>query len=217
MSIAVPPPAHITPDRRIFEDLVTALASYAALTTGLLTHSSGIPFRFQKGGPLELMKLGRLTERRDNSTTAIVVNPASILTALTNNEWPTSLDLVFEKYLPPPPTLLGTRLGAQRRVTDNIIEHAFIAYYARHEDEINAARGKLGPGGHPTLAFACAIRNAFAHRGAIHFEGRKKSANVTVTWRGLSFSTQDHGEPVMGKYMGTGDVVLLMLDMDPLF
>src|SRR5262245_61934146 len=97
--------------------------------------------------------------------------------------------------------------GVQRKITDHIIELAFLAYHARHEDRINGARGKAG--GPPTLAFACAIRNAFAHGGALHF----RPGTGTVSWRGLSLSARENCEPVLGKHLLAGDVVLLMLDM----
>jgi hypothetical protein len=99
------------------------------------------------------------------------------------------------------------------RILANIIEHAFIAYYERCSDEINNARSTAGTGGLPTLAFANAIRNAFAHGGIIHIA----NPGVTVSWGGLSYSNADNGRQIMYNDMSQGDVILLMLEMDKLF
>src|SRR5262249_19144988 len=137
--------------------------------------------------------------------------------------WPTSLDLKFEVVTEMGTTTLpvsaaapvGSPLGGIKRISANIIEHAFIAYYEHHADEINRARSKAGVAGLPTLAFANVIRNAFAHGGVIHFT--KKKAGVTVSWGGLSYSNKDNGRQVMYNDMSQGDVILLMLEMDQLF
>jgi hypothetical protein len=213
MAITVPPPITITPgSHRFFEDLITALASQAALTAGYVTHASPIGYRFVDDSP---MRLSCLTRREARSTLEIEVKPASILTPLTKFQWPTSLDLRFEVVTdvtnvgtapaPAPVTVPMMRLYA------NIIEHAFIAYYERHRDEINVARSKAG--GSPTLDFAWALRNAFAHGGTIHFT----KPGVVVSWGGLSYSDKDNGRQVIYNDMSQGDVILLMLEMEGLF
>jgi hypothetical protein len=81
MTIVVPPPITITPDKhRFFEDLITALASQAALTAGYVTHASPIAYRFPDDGTI---RLSCLTRREVRSTLEIEVKPASILTPLT--------------------------------------------------------------------------------------------------------------------------------------
>jgi hypothetical protein len=234
MSIVPPSPVTITPaTHRFFDDLVTALASQAALVAGYSTHAQGTPYRFLDDWT---MRLGCKTQREGNSTLEIEVKPAAMLTPLTQFSWPTSLDLNFGvvttvaignagegvsgvlsaagqavvlilRPMPDPPAM--PPLNGMARLEANIMEHAFIAYYERHLDEINAARSR----DNPTLAFANAIRNAFSHGGSIHFT----KAVTPVTWGGLSYSEKDNGRQVLYNDMSQGDVILLMLDMDKLF
>lgn len=221
MSITAPPPITITPvTHRFFDDLVTALASQAALTAGCVTHASSTSYRFLDDWP---MRLCCLTRRDAKSTLEIEVKRAAMLTPLTQFGWPTSLDLKFEVVAEAgAPAVAGnavapvtTPLGGIKRISANIIEHAFIAYYERYVDEINEARSKVGAGGLPTLAFANVVRNAFAHGGIIHFT--KNKAGVIVSWGGLSYSDKDNDRQVMYNDMSQGDVILLMLEMDKLF
>jgi hypothetical protein len=220
MSIDVPPPVTIGPGtHRFFDDLITALAAQASLTAGYLTHAGHSGYRFLDDWP---MRLVCLTRRDGNSILEIELKPASILTPLTKFAWPTSLDLKFEVV-----TNVGTSastasstatitspLGGMQRIYATIIEHAFIAYFERHRNEINNARSRAG-GGLTALAFANALRNSFAHGGVIHFE--KGKAGLIVSWAGLSYSDQDNGRQVMYNDMSQGDVILLMLEMDRLF
>ena len=221
MSIAVPPSVTITPGtHRFFDDLVTALASQAALTAGYFTHAGHPGYRFLDDWP---MKLGCMTRREVNSILEIEIKPASMLTPLTKFSWPTSLELKFEVVTNvgttastlPAAAPVTSPLSGMKRICANIIEHAFIAYYERHKDKINDARSNAGAGGLPTLAFANALRNTFAHSGVIHFTNEK--AGVTVSWCGLSYSDKDNGRQVMYNDMSQGDVILLMLEMDGLF
>jgi hypothetical protein len=211
---------HHAGDPRFFDDLVTALASQAALTAGYVTHASGRAYRFLDDSTL---RLGCLTRREGKSTLEVEVQPATLLTPLTTLSWPSSLDLKFEIV-----TEVGTTassasscdagaspLDGIQRIHANIIEHAFIAYYERHADQINVARSKPGAEGLQTLAFANMIRNAFAHGGIVHFTRDK--AGVEVSWAGLSYSERDNGRQIMYRDMSQGDVILLLLEMDGLF
>jgi hypothetical protein len=219
MSITVPPPVTLTPStHRFFDDLVTALASHAAVTAGYFTHAAQYAYRFGEDNPMRMMCL---TRRAGNSTLEIELTPEGLLTPLAQGSWPTSLDLTFHvttnvgTTTPPPPTAapVTAPLSGIKRIQANIFEHAFIAYYERCSKEISDARSKGG--GHPTLAFATTIRNSFAHGGVIHFDPKK--AGVTVSWGGLSYSIKDNGRQVMYNDMSQGDVILLMLEMDGLF
>jgi hypothetical protein len=214
MAIAVPTPVTITPaTNHSFDDLVTALASYSALTLGLFAQASGFPFRYGPG-MVEKFSLPRLSERQGSSTLAVVFDPAAILASTKDGGWPGNMELRFEEAYLPPENMRGTPLSPQRRVTDNVIQHAFIAYWERNKDAIEKVWSIKG-GGPAPLGFGWAVRNAFAHNGRIFFE--KRYVGVTVGWRGLSFSIADNGEPVIGKHMIAGDVVQLMLDLDRLF
>lgn len=220
MILTVPPPLTIMPaTHRFFDDLVTALASQAALTAGYVTHASGRAYRFLEDSTL---RLGCLTRREGQSTLEVEVQPATLLTPLTMFAWPTRLDLKFEivtemgTAASPPSSYdaVGSPLDGIQRMHANIIEHAFIAYYERHSDKINIARSKAGAGRLPTLAFANVVRNAFAH-GGIHFTGKK--AGAEVSWGGLSYSERDNGRQIMYRDISQGDVILLLLEMDGLF
>lgn len=76
MSIIVSPPVTLTPGtHRFFDDLVTALASQAALTAGYFTHAGHIGYRFLDDWP---RRLSCITRREGNSTLEIDVKPASM-------------------------------------------------------------------------------------------------------------------------------------------
>ena len=219
MSIVAPTDITLTPGtHRFFDDLVTALASQAALSAGYISHAHSTDYRFRD--EMET-SLGCLTKRDGKYSLEIGVKPEPMLTLITKFDWPTSLELKFrvmENMGSTPvsasqtaPTIF-TLTGIQRLLA-NIIEHAFIAYYERYSDEINNSRSTAGVGGLPTLAFANAIRNAFAHGGIIHII----NPSVTVSWGGLSYSNADNGRQIMYNDMSQGDVILLMLEMDKLF
>jgi hypothetical protein len=238
MGIIAPQPVTITPStHRFFDDLVTALASQAALSAGYSSHASNSLYRFLDDWT---MRLACLTRRDGKSTLEIEIKPASMLTPLTQGEWPVSLTLIFgvvkevgvEKagqgvtgvlaaagdtvtfaFSPPPPVPAFSPMTGMQRISANIVEHAFLAYYERHVKEICDAKSKAGKGGMPTLAFATAIRNAFAHDGKIHITKPKDPAS----WGGLSYTDKNNGRQVMYNDMTQGDVILLMLEMDKLF
>jgi hypothetical protein len=153
----------------------------------------------------------------------VEVKPAGMLTPLTKFAWPTSLDLKFEVVTetgtaegsPPEVAAVTSPLVGIKRMSANIIEHAFVAYYECYKEAINNARSRAGVGALPTLAFARVIRNAFAHGGIIHFDS--PTAGGTGSWCGLSYSYRDNGRQVMYNDLTQGDVILLLLEMDKLF
>src|SRR5262249_43163024 len=148
-----------------------------------VTHAGQASYRFLDDWPL---RLPCLTRRELSSTLEIEFKPATILTPLNRGVWPSSLELTFEivtEVDAPPPSPPASPPVC--KLYAHIIQQAFIAYYERNAAAIDSARSRAGPGGLPTLAFANAVRNAFAHGGVIHFTPAK--AGVTVSWGGLSY------------------------------
>lgn len=62
------------------------------------------------------------------------------------------------------------------------------------------------------LKFARMTRNAFGHGGILDIRSRKASAS----WRGLTLSAANHGQQMLYNHIASGDVVLLMLDVEDL-
>jgi hypothetical protein len=63
----------------------------------------------------------------------------------------------------------------------------------------------------PVLAFCRVVRNAIAHNGRVRIDNAKAPP---VTWRGLTYSYSDNGLAILGPGVGTGDLLILLFDLD---
>lgn len=93
----------------------------------------------------------------------------------------------------------------------SLYEHAFISYY---ESNVDAMRAKHGTARHwpAVLTFGRIVRNSFAHGGTVNIID---AANAT--WNGVTLSDANNGERVLYNHLSSGDLTLLMIDMDQMF
>jgi hypothetical protein len=63
----------------------------------------------------------------------------------------------------------------------------------------------------PVLAFCRVVRNAIAHDGRVRIANAKAPP---VSWRGLTYGYGDNGKALLGPGVGTGDLLILLFDLD---
>ena len=103
------------------------------------------------------------------------------------------------------------RTGGLHGVMANVIAPIFIMFFERYNDWLTDTLGRgSADTWHPTLNFCRVVRNAAAH-GSINF--RNPSA-PSVSWRDLTYSPADNGNPVIGTDMQIGEILALMFDAD---
>jgi hypothetical protein len=62
------------------------------------------------------------------------------------------------------------------------------------------------------LTFARIVRNAFAHGGTVNI-----TDGAAAAWNGLNYSQAENGRRVLYNDLSSGDLTLLMVDMDTMF
>lgn len=93
-----------------------------------------------------------------------------------------------------------------------LVGDAFVSYYERHLDAVEARWDKESKGKWPMVWwFAWAVRNACSHNGKIHF---KTESHPAVHWRSLSYSYANNGRPVLFDDLTGVELILLMEEMD---
>lgn len=93
-----------------------------------------------------------------------------------------------------------------------LVGDAFVSYYERHLDAVEAIWGKESKGKWPMVWwFAWAVSNACSHNGKIHFKTEKHPA---VQWRSLKYDFNDNGRSILFDDLTGVELILLMEDMD---
>jgi hypothetical protein len=135
-----------------------------------------------------------------------------LLSAIAVQSWPTSIRLTI-CAMPQPASLMRTATpSGVQRLTGSIHAHAFLTYYENAKHEIETRYG-ADPGRWPgALKFARTTRNAFGHGGTLNIRNPK----ATATWRGLALTHLNNGERMLFNHVASGDLILLMLDVEDL-
>lgn len=93
-----------------------------------------------------------------------------------------------------------------------LIGDAFVSYYERHLDAVEARWGRESHGNWPMVWwFAWAVRNACSHNGKIYIKGRDHPA---VNWRSLKYEFNDNGRSILFDDLTGVELILLMEEMD---
>jgi hypothetical protein len=93
----------------------------------------------------------------------------------------------------------------------SLYEHAFVTYFEKNCADMRAKYG--GKKSYPdALNFGRIVRNAFAHGGKLNIKD-----GIPGTWGGISYSERDNGRQVLYNDLSSGDLTLLMIDMDAEF
>jgi hypothetical protein len=140
-----------------------------------------------------------------------------------------AMRMVFSQLQPPineikmvqrvrkPAYLMGKRipnrnyLGPLEQRYSSLDRQLVISYFERHQDEI---RQKFGGQKHwPAVwQFGRVVRNAAAHDGALYFAGHTNQ--ISVSWKGLEYTSADQGRIIFNRDLGLADLILLLIEMD---
>jgi hypothetical protein len=92
----------------------------------------------------------------------------------------------------------------------NLISPVFVDYFEAYKEWLY--RKLNNPDNWPSAwRFGWMVRNAMSHNGMVHF--LKKGP--PVSWHGLTYSYDDNDKvKIVGNVLSTGDIVILMFDMD---
>ena len=140
----------------------------------------------------------------------VVFQGDEVLAPFARQSWPTEIHLTFQTRGNPPPKSASPT--AVQLLMASFYEHAFITYYEKNCDSIRAKYGKTKqwPG---ILNFGRIVRNAFAHNGEINIVDPAEK----VSWGNLSYSMNDNGRRVLYNDLTSGDLTLLLIEMDSAF
>jgi hypothetical protein len=202
-------PITLTPGtHRFFNQLATAQAATATVIQGFTatviqssTASQGSNMTFTKGAKVQQVCHCKNVE--------VVFEPAEVTGPLSRWQWPSEIHLEFMQSNGPPPSTSDP--NAVQLLMASLYEHAFITYFEKNAAEM---RAKLGPKSQwpEVLTFGRIVRNAFAHGGSINI-----TDGISATWGERSYSPSDKGRRVLYNDLSTGDLTLLMVEMDALF
>lgn len=194
-------PALATPTHRCFDPLVTAEACITGYMRG----------HMQQAGMI-LPSQGSIRHVCFVEQAEIECDVHSVFAAIAAQAWPGSIQLVASSMPQPTSTRRTSKPDGIQRLTGSIHAHAFLTYYENVLRDIEVRYGtdpKQWPG---VLKFARMTRNAFGHGGSLEVRSSKASAS----WRGLTLSYANNGEHLLYNHIASGDVILLMLDVEDL-
>lgn len=194
-------PALATPTHRCFDPLVTAEAGIAGYLRG---HTQQAGIRFFPQGPIRHVCFVEQAE--------IECDVHPVLSAIAAQSWPTSIHLIASSMPQSTTTARTSTPDGIQRLTGSIHAHAFLTYYENARPNMEARYGTKPEQWPEVLKFARMTRNAFGHGGILEIRSPKASAS----WRGLTLSDANHGEQMLYNYIASGDVILLMLDVEDL-
>jgi hypothetical protein len=184
---------------RFFNELVTAQAAMAGYLAGHITEASGTGTAYGETGLIQ--------QQCHTVPLELEVPAGKVLGTVVDQRWPQSVILRFHPG--PAPAKTATLNGIQN-LMGSLYQQAFIAYFERNRDAIEAKFDKVRNGKWPmVLQFGRAVRNAFAHGGTVDIR-----EDITVTWRGVTYSPVENGRQVLYNDLSQGDLTILMVDMD---
>ena len=210
MPFAIPTPINgqipvlVNPSHRCFDSLVTAEAGIAGYMLGYLQQAgTQSPHGLRLlHGPMRHVCFVEQAEIECN------VNP--ILADIGTLSWPTSIQLIASTIPQSTSSPRTSNPDGIQRLTGSIHAHAFLTYYENIKSEIKSHHGNNPEHWPEILKFARMTRNSFGHGGILDI----RNPNATASWRGLTLTQANNGEQMLYNHIASGDVVLLMLDVE---
>lgn len=197
-----------TPDRHgFYEELVRLVITLSAIGIAFELHASGAANSYGINDPLVLEGKPELSSLEIHFFPRPLYN--RLLNAKENQAEVVKLIKKPINRLSPkhPIQLNNVQLMMARLVGD-----AFVSYYERHLDPVEARWGREREGRWPMVWwFAWAVRNACSHNGKIFIKGRDHSP---VKWRSLKYDFYDNGRNVLFDDLTGVELILLMEEMD---
>lgn len=195
-------PITLTPQtHRFFHQLATAQAATAAYIVGHRTQAGGVPGAYLTGSLISQVCYTRKEE--------LEFDPSEVLGPISKGIWPSVIHLKFHPgggrpSATPKPDAVQLLMGS-------LYEHAFITYFEKNRSQIDANYGATHRWPN-VLTFGRIVRNAFAHGGTVDIRD-----GATATWGGITYSPSDNGRRVLYNDLSSGDLTLLMVEMDAQF
>ena len=186
---------------RFFRQLATAQAATAAYLIGHIVQAGGTPPSFSESSPITQVCFTQPVE--------LEFNPKETLGPFSKGIWPPMINLKFHAASSRPPG--NSNLSAIQLLMGSLYEHAFISYFENVRDQIEAKHGTASNWPN-VLTFGRLVRNAFAHGGTLDIRN-----NASATWGGISYSRSENGRQVLYNDLSSGDLTLLMVEIDALF
>jgi hypothetical protein len=187
---------------RFFHNLATAQAATAAYFLGSVIQRGGTPTPFVPGITISQVCYTKSIE--------VVFEPKEILDGISNGRWPATIQLMFQVSSGRPSTATAN-LTTVQLLMGSLYEHAFIAYFENNRPAIKKRYGRVS-NWPSVLNFGRIVRNAFAHGGTIDIRD-----STSETWNGLSYSQSANGRQILYNDLSSGDLTLLMIEMDAAF
>jgi hypothetical protein len=186
---------------RFFKQLATAQAATAAYLIGHMYQAGGTPPKFSESSPISQVCFTQPVE--------IEFNPEETLGAFSKGIWPPVINLKSHAGSPRP--VGNSNLSAIQLLMGSLYEHAFISYFENIRAQIEAKHGTAS-NWPDVLTFGRLVRNAFAHGGTLDIRN-----DASANWGGISYSRSENGRRVLYNDLSSGDLTLLMVEMDGLF
>src|SRR5260370_13253486 len=139
----------------------------------------------------------------------ILFDSSEVLGPISQGKWPNSIQLNVVSGSGPPPA--SPDPTAVQLLMGSLFEHAFITYFENNRALMKAKHGAVSRWP-DALAFGRIVRHAFAHRGKVHIVD-----GSTVAWGNLTYSPAENGRRVLYNDLSSGDLTLLMIEMDSEF
>lgn len=194
-------------DHGFFEELVRLAISLCSIGSGFELHKYG------KAKPFGQNDTFAIVGKQDVSGLEIHFRPRPLFDQLLSpsTRRPKFLTLVKQPINPSPPEH-PIFLSKIQLMMARLIGDAFVSYYERQLDTVEARWGKERNGRWPIVwRFAWAIRNACSHNGKIFIKSRGHPA---VQWRNLKYDFNDNGRSVLFNDLTGVELILLMEEMD---
>lgn len=193
-------------DRHLFfDDLIAMLSSLRSLILAMESHSLGKPLLVD---PTNSFRLSGCTIDVD-----LIFHPYELMTILASDGWPTRVEFAEEPRQKSTPKATGIVLSSAGfiSVQSLITQSSFVRYYETLVPLVEAKFTEDRQRWPEVLNFGRIIRNAFVHRGMIHFENARAPS---VSWRGLTYGPTDNGRHIMYRDVSQVEIILLMEEMD---
>ncbi|MEX1208659.1 MAG: hypothetical protein WEE36_08705 [Acidimicrobiia bacterium] len=205
------PPAHhdhdsattLTRDHTCFDDVVALLAdvtAYMYLVDTIRTGTASVATE---------SFYGNFASKIDGADRGFY--PFELTRHLAANTWPDSItiyDNLATVRAPKGPPLTGSE---HQKLVRQMVGGPLIRYYETYIPQVLATHGTDPTNWPEPWDFARVVRNAFAHKGTIHFES---ATARSVSWHGLVLSPSMNGHEILFPILGIGDILLLMIEMD---
>ena len=201
MDLTVDAPIVVRPGTNAcFEHLVTAQAALTACISG---QNPGVDMVFHRNGR-------QIRQTCFTGPYELEVHGDAALLPMQRHGWPS--ELVMHVWKGSEHQERYPQLTGMQRLMGSIYEHAFVAYFERVRDRIEARFGRIAlwP---DTIDFGRVVRNAFAHGGTVNISSGSREGSA---WRGRSYTIADNGRQVLYNDISSGDLTVLMLEIDEL-